>query len=298
MITLEEIENVTFRKAGFSGYKVEDVDDFVDKVIDKVKSLELANKELESRLDSRDKEIQAYKEKEDSVQSALVTAQITAKTIITEAEKQASEQTKQANEAAEQTVTAAQAKADKLVADAQAKADQLNSETDAKVEELMNKALRESSAKIEENNEILEAQKRNIIKLMGEANKFRNSLLQTYKNHLNVINSMAKADDFKKQQKELDERYPKSEGNKPITISRPEAKVIAEKTAEEQDKAETVTEPIKEEKAAEQKVKEEKVAEIQEVVKNSRQPVVIGSAEKTEPKIIVAKFDEIKSSNK
>ena len=59
-----------------------------------------------------------------------------------------------------------------------------------------------------------------------------------------------------------------------------------------------MTEPIKEEKAAEQKVKEEKVAEIQEVVKNSRQPVVIGSAEKTEPKIIVAKFDEIKSSNK
>ena len=54
MITLEEIENVTFRKAGLGGYKVDDVDNFVDKVIDKVKSLELANKELESRLDEED----------------------------------------------------------------------------------------------------------------------------------------------------------------------------------------------------------------------------------------------------
>ena len=288
MITLEEIENVTFRKAGLGGYKVDDVDNFVDKVIDKVKSLELANKELESRLASQDKDIQEYKEKEDSVQSVLVTAQITAKSIITEAEKQASEQTKQANEAAEQTVTAAQAKADKLVAEAQAKADQLNSETDAKVEELMNKALRESSAKIEENNEILEAQKRNIIKLMGEANKFRNSLLQTYKNHLSVINSMAKADDFKKQQKELEEHYPRSEGNQPITLSRPEAEVKPAKPAEEKNEAETVTESIKEEQTAEPEVKEE--------TGNSRQPVVVGSAEKTEPKIIVAKFDEIKAS--
>ena len=105
------------------------------------------------------------------------------------------------------------------MSEAQDKADQINADTDAKVEELMNKALRESSDKIDENNRILEEQKKNIIKLMGEANKFRNSLLKEYKNHLAVINAMSKGEDFKKKQKEIDENYPKAEGNRPVTLS-------------------------------------------------------------------------------
>ena len=208
MLTLEEIENITFRKAGLSGYKIEDVDSFVDKVIDKVRSLELANKELESRIDSQNKDIQKYKEKEEGVQNALITAQITAKRIIDDA-----------NEKSEKTVSDAQAEAEKLVREAKERTDKLNAETDAKIEEVMNKALRESSEKIDENNRILDAQKKNIIRIMGEANKFRNSLIQSYKQHLNIINSMSKAEDFKKQQNELDEKFPPAEGNRPIVLS-------------------------------------------------------------------------------
>ncbi len=32
MLSLNDITNVSFRKAGFSGYKPEDVDDFIDRV--------------------------------------------------------------------------------------------------------------------------------------------------------------------------------------------------------------------------------------------------------------------------
>ena len=32
MMTLEEIKNVSFRKANIGGYRVDDVDDFIDKV--------------------------------------------------------------------------------------------------------------------------------------------------------------------------------------------------------------------------------------------------------------------------
>ena len=36
MLTMEEIENISFRRSGLGGYKVEDVDTFVDGVIEKV----------------------------------------------------------------------------------------------------------------------------------------------------------------------------------------------------------------------------------------------------------------------
>ena len=39
MLTLSEIINVTFRRAGFSGYRTEDVDAFVDAVKETVEAL-------------------------------------------------------------------------------------------------------------------------------------------------------------------------------------------------------------------------------------------------------------------
>ena len=47
MLTVEEIENVSFRRAGLGGYKIEDVDNFVDDVIEKVRDLENSSKEFE-----------------------------------------------------------------------------------------------------------------------------------------------------------------------------------------------------------------------------------------------------------
>ncbi len=219
MITLEEIENITFRKSGLGGYKIDEVDNFVDDVVDKVKSLELAQRELELKIENQEKEIQKYKEKEDSVQNALITAQVSAKQIKADAERKSQEKLKSSEEKAADKIEEAEKKAAEILSEAQDKADQINADTDAKVEELMNKALRESSDKIDENNRILEEQKKNIIKLMGEANKFRNSLLKEYKNHLAVINAMSKGEDFKKKQKEIDENYPKAEGNRPVTLS-------------------------------------------------------------------------------
>ena len=112
MITLDEIENVSLKKSGFGGYKIEDVDNFIDKVIAKVRSLERANKELESRIEEQDKEVQKYKENADSVQSALISAQKTAKQIVMEATQKSAEQIADANEKAEKMLLEAKQKAE------------------------------------------------------------------------------------------------------------------------------------------------------------------------------------------
>ncbi len=204
MITLKKIEDISFRKAGFNGYKTEDVDNFVDDVIEKVKSLEQEKELLELK-------IEEYKKKEDSVQSVLINAEMSAKQTEADAKKRSQEMLDEAQAKADSTVEEAQKKADAILSDASARADQINSDTDAKVQELMDKALIESADQIEENNRIIEEQKKNIIKLMGEASKFRNSLISTYKEHLSLINSIYKSEDVRNKKKELDEEYPVSE---------------------------------------------------------------------------------------
>lgn len=284
MLTLEEIQNISLRKSGLGGYKIEDVDNFIDKVIEKVKSLEKVNRELEAKVEAQDKDIQSYKEKEDSVQSALISAQMTAKQIVMEATKKSDEQLSEAKE-----------KADKLINDAKVRAARINAETDAKTEEIMNKALRESSTKIEENNKILDAQKRNILKLMGEANKFKNSLLISYKEHLSLINAISKGNDIKSKKKELDKNYPEMKGNEPITVSGSndlKEEAAASETPAAETKAADEKEPEvrfagEDKKPAEKEAKAEAKAEVkedkkEEKSKNVREPVKILDAEPTE----------------
>lgn len=201
MITLKKIEDISFRKAGFNGYRTEDVDDFVDDVIEKVRSLEQEKELLELK-------IEEYKKKEDSVQSVLINAEMSAKQTEADAQKKSQEILDEAQAKADSTVEEAQKKADAILSDATTRADQINSDTDAKVQELMDKALKESADQIEENNRIIEEQKKNIIKLMGEASKFRNSLISTYKEHLGLINSIFKNEDVRNKKKELDDEYP------------------------------------------------------------------------------------------
>lgn len=230
MITLEEMENISFRKSGFSGYRSDDVDDFTEKVIQKVKSLERANKELEARVEQLNAEISKHKEKEESVQSALITAEMTAKQIVMEATRKSDELLSESNE-----------KAEAVVRQAQERADQIDQEANAKIEELINKTLRESSAQIEENNLIIEAQKENLIRLMSEANKFRNYLIQSYKDHLKNINEMTKPEDIQRKKTELDVSYPVMHGNQPIPVEQPAYQEPAPAAADQQPAAEEFT---------------------------------------------------------
>ena len=57
MLTVEEIENISFRRSGIGGYKVEDVDTFVDGVIEKVRQQERTNQELEARIEQLNRQI-------------------------------------------------------------------------------------------------------------------------------------------------------------------------------------------------------------------------------------------------
>lgn len=232
MLTLDEIENVSFRKAGLGGYKTEDVDNFVDSVILKVKDLEIANKELQERIEQLNKKIIKYEDKAESVQDAIITAEATAKRLVKEATEKSETMLKDATVQAEKTLSDANEKAEKTVAEANAKAEKTLLESETKAEAVLNDVLSKSADSVNENNRIIEAQKKQIKKIQDNVVKFKKSLISSYKEQIALINSLSYADKIDRYRKELENGSMKYVPNTPESIGN-DAKANAQKAADE-----------------------------------------------------------------
>lgn len=122
MLSLNDITNVSFRKAGFSGYRPEDVDAFIDQVRDTVEELtqkNLAQREEMERIEEEKRQMQKkievlagkiedYRSEEDEIKNALVSAQKLGDASIREARHKAEIILKDANLKAEHIVAGAE----------------------------------------------------------------------------------------------------------------------------------------------------------------------------------------------
>ena len=62
MITIEELRNVSFRRANFGGYKPEDVDAFIDDMIISYEKIALENKSLNEKVQELQSRIEKFHE--------------------------------------------------------------------------------------------------------------------------------------------------------------------------------------------------------------------------------------------
>lgn len=160
MLTLNDIINVSFRKSGFSGYKTDDVDAFIDQVkesyealikktIDQKEELEKREEEkrqLAGKVDALVTRLEDYRKEEEEIKNALVSAQ-----------KLGDASVREARHKAEIIIKDATLKADRIVAGA--------------------------NAELEDRKEDLEG-------LKQSASEFRSKLLEMYKQHLTLINAI------------------------------------------------------------------------------------------------------------
>lgn len=110
MLTIDEIKDVKFRtNRGGSFYKAEDVDSFIDDVIETFEQKNNEKAELVHKMDILATRIEQYRSDEETVRNALLSAQ-----------KVADSTLKEANEQSEIAVKNAEKKADELIAQAQA----------------------------------------------------------------------------------------------------------------------------------------------------------------------------------
>lgn len=108
MITIDEIKNISFRKATLSGgYKAEDVDAFIDEVISSFEQMKKEKTNLVHKIDRLATRLEEYREDEETVRNALLTSQKMSDACIKEAKEKAAKIIRDAEEKAQELVAEA-----------------------------------------------------------------------------------------------------------------------------------------------------------------------------------------------
>lgn len=89
MLSIEEIKNISFRKASLGGYRPEDVDNFIDQVLITMEQLRKEKSDLIKKMDILATRVEEYRADEDAVRNALLSAQRVADTTVKEARAKA-----------------------------------------------------------------------------------------------------------------------------------------------------------------------------------------------------------------
>ena len=103
MITPMDIRNKEFKKA-FKGYKEDEVDEFLDKVVADYERIYRENGELKDRIAIDNDRIESYNSMEKSLQSTLLIAQTTAEDIVANSRKKSEMIIKEAEEQARKII--------------------------------------------------------------------------------------------------------------------------------------------------------------------------------------------------
>ena len=249
MLTVKEINEVSFGKAGFSGYKPEDVDNFIDMVAASFQELlaerdaavkqagelaalntELAarNSDAQRKLSVLAQKIETYRTDEEGIKEAIISAQRMSKAMVKEAEEKAAGIVSDAR---------AQAEAKLLEANEEARKITQNAESDAA------KAAKEYS-------QMADTKKTELEEIKKQVTAFRSSLLEMYKKHLECIDEMPTFRQKDEPEPEKPAAVPQPE---PVAIREPEpiktAEPLYELPPEEpvvEAEAETIAEPAPE----------------------------------------------------
>ncbi len=105
MLTIDEIKNISFRKATLSGgYRAEDVDAFIDEVIATFEQQKKEKTNLVHKIDRLATRLEEYREDEETVRNALLTSQKMSDACIKEAKEKAAKIVRDAEEKAQALV--------------------------------------------------------------------------------------------------------------------------------------------------------------------------------------------------
>lgn len=108
MLTIDEIKNISFRKATLSGgYRAEDVDAFIDEVIATFEQQKKEKTNLVHKIDRLATRLEEYREDEETVRNALLTSQKMSDACIKEAKDKAARIIRDAEDKAQALVSEA-----------------------------------------------------------------------------------------------------------------------------------------------------------------------------------------------
>ena len=134
LLTPMDIHDHQFKKS-FRGYSENEVDDFLDRVVDDFEKLLRDNERLKSQVYANDKELEHYRKLEKTLNDTLMVAQRTADEVITAAKKNAEDMKESAARECQQIQEQARLDAKKKIDSAITKRDAILAEYDKFVRE-------------------------------------------------------------------------------------------------------------------------------------------------------------------
>ncbi len=167
MLRPEDIMNQRFEKVS-KGYRMEEVDDFLDKVVADYAKLQEANIDLERKLEVVADKLEEYRQSEESLKTVLVGAQKLGDSIVREAKAKSEVMMQEATAKAAGIVSEAEAKANTMLSEAQKASDEMLGDTKAE----------------------LKREQETLAALNKEVSEFKNNLLEMYREHLELISKL------------------------------------------------------------------------------------------------------------
>ena len=132
MFTPQQIEQISFGKATFGGYNMDDVDAFLEPLTEDYVTLYKENALLKSKMRVLVGKLEEYRQNEASMKDAIVNAQKTCDKMVKEAEAKCTQMLSDANAAAAENTRAA----DALIAAERARVDETRRTASAKIDEI------------------------------------------------------------------------------------------------------------------------------------------------------------------
>ena len=132
MITPQQIDQISFKKATFGGYDMEQVDEFLEPLTEDYVTLYKENALLKSKMRVLVGKLEEYRKNEASMKDAIVNAQKTCDMMVKEAEAKCTQMLSDANAAA----VAGAKNADALIAAENARVEEARKVATAKIDEI------------------------------------------------------------------------------------------------------------------------------------------------------------------
>ena len=140
-----DVQQKTFRER-FRGYDPDDVEDFLDRVVETLRGQELKLQQQQEQLDGLSQDLAGTKEAEEAIKRTYITAQRTSQEMVNEAQEKAQAILDEAKAEAETISSDASSEADTLVGDARSEADTMVTEARADTKKTREEAAVEHEA--------------------------------------------------------------------------------------------------------------------------------------------------------
>ena len=204
MITADDVRNVTFSRAA-RGYKINEVDDFLEQVIDSIEQMKKDQADLLQKIEVLADRIQEYRNDEDSIRSALLTAQKSADKILKDANEEKERLLADARQQADDAVRLSQEKSINIATETREKVSQVLSEAKEKSSKIMADAKAQSEQMLETSIAGCKQEKEYLDYLKEQEISFRQQLVEMYKKQFELLKKgpeLIKDLDYKLSQKQ------------------------------------------------------------------------------------------------